>query len=214
MNATETAAGIGVGLVRPPLERSVAVDDRGALALRGESRELDPKAVVAGCCEIAAQVFATCYHVVSAKVAAVDGDQIALVTVSEHIRDRVHFNGATAIHGERSEAALMAATRALGLDEGILVALARRWQARPGILALSLHGGVALHFGPEPLVEVHAQLLELAPGPGRLSVTTESAEHRLLVLPSSAAIVTVSRRSMVLGEVASAFEAIEAHHRR
>jgi hypothetical protein len=214
MNPTEAAADSGVGLIGRALKGPVAVDDFGTLVLLGESSDLDPQRVVMGCCSIAGRAFGTSYEAVSAKVAAVDGDHIALVTVSEHIRGRVHFNGATATASHTSEAVLIAATRALGLDGGILVGVARRWQGRPGVLALSVHGSGALQHGAEEFVAMHGRLLELVPRPGRLMVTTESAEHRLLVLPEAAAIVTMSCRSMVIGEIERAFEAIEADHQR
>jgi hypothetical protein len=112
------------------------------------------------------------------------------------------FRSGTASDEGEGPAVIGAVLNALSLDDGVMAAVADRWRAESGVSAVTLIQRDALMPGENnPDVDTHIQLARIMPAPGRLAVTTDDAEYRVLRFPAMAAAVSAAPRSPVLQEI-------------
>ena len=119
------------------------------------------------------------------------------------LRDGDAFCSATAPGPDESSAIGQAVVEALGLNDGILAAIAVRWGSQSGVRAASVveGGHTTTAIGDDDSVGMHQRLVPTLPAPGRMAVTTEDTEYRVLSLPSAGLVVSTDRGAEILTEV-------------
>jgi hypothetical protein len=115
------------------------------------------------------------------------------------------FLSGTASSEHPADAVVQAVVAALGLGHGVLAAVAEGWRARDGVTAVSVIDDV-----PARTIDTDLRLVLAMPAPGRLAVTTEDAEYRVLRLPATAVVVRTTPGAPALDEIDSKMAKLEA----
>jgi hypothetical protein len=137
--------------------------------------------------------------VVAVSVLESEGRTLAMAM----LRDGDAFCSATAAGPGETVAVEQAVLDALGLSDGILTATALQWASESGVRAVSVVEGdqTTMAVGNEDRVRAHLRLAGTLPAPGRMALTTEDAEYRVLALSSSGLVVSTDRGAEVLAEI-------------
>jgi hypothetical protein len=118
---------------------------------------------------------------------------------------------ATAMGPTDSVAIVEAVAHAIEPTGNILVAVARRLAELDETLTATVldHHGVQIAVGPDAHSDIHARLVALLPGPGRLAAETPAAAVRLCCLEDCALVITTTPEASCLAQVERALEQIE-----
>jgi len=180
------------------------LDERGRLRVarsdgEGPASQGDAAAVAAACCAVVSRLLHREISVVATRVADF-GDRAMAVTT---VRDSATYLGGSAVAGEPGEAIGRSVSQAVGLADGALVMGARRWWGTGSVKAVLVVESSQDTFveGEPEDVERQRALAGTVPEVGRLTVATESGEHRLLRLPDAILVVTCDRDAPVLDEI-------------
>jgi hypothetical protein len=113
------------------------------------------------------------------------------------------FLSGTASAEDGAEALVQAILTALRLEGGIVQAAVGRWLDHDDVRAITaVEAGMAtpaVNAGGR--ADTHIRLVEALPAPGRLAVTTERAEYRVLRFPSMAVTVEAAPSASILEDV-------------
>jgi hypothetical protein len=176
----------------------VVLDSSGRFRSTAGLAGTTPEALAAKVCDIVNELSGGEASVVSASVLGEPPRAFAMVMLRELPNGT--FRSGTATTEDRSDALVQAVLSALGLDDGILAAVAIRWGANVDVKAANVFAddrpltAMGQEVGPSKLVRS-------MPAPGRLAVTTEDTEYRVLRLPAVALVVSTAPAASVLDEV-------------
>jgi hypothetical protein len=185
-----------------PKGAPVVLDATGSLrAANDQLGAAAPDAVAKDVCSAVAQLTDRDASVISCSVLPQGGRAFAMVMLREQPAGA--FRSGTASADDNASAVIEAVLAALDLEDGILAAVTTRWAAAPDVRAVSViqRNVVTPQRGTNRDVESHIRLTQAMPAPGRLAVTTDETEYRVLRFPAMAVAVSASPSAQTLKEV-------------
>lgn len=178
------------------------LDERGRLRVE-RSIEDDPTCVADACCALVSRLLRRDISVVSARVTGVQGSSLAMVSLRDSLERATAYLGGSAVAGDPSNAIARAVSQAVGLDGGALVMGGRRWWSTgevKAVLVVESHEDAFVE-GEADDIERQRALVATVPEVGRLAVSTESCEHRVLRLADASMVVTCDPEARILDEI-------------
>jgi len=174
------------------LMSAVVLDGSGHLRSTSDLSATTPELLAAAACASVSEIAGVVAAVVTCSVLSQGPGAFAMVMLREHPDGG--FRSGTAAAENSADAVVKAVLSALDLAGGVLPAIAERWAARSDVSAASVIEGhlATTAIGELEHVEAHKMLVRTMPAAGRLAVTTEDTEYRVLRL--SAVSVAVSTK--------------------
>jgi hypothetical protein len=180
---------------------AVVLDRSGRLRVTSDLSTTTPAALGEAVCGVVHQLAGTEASVVSCSVVGKHPRAFAMTML--RIEPERTFVSGTALADEAADAVAQAVLTALGLENNLLTVAATRWRTKSGVRAVTVIDGevVTAVIGDDDDADAHVRLVETVPAPGRLAVTTDEADYRVLRYPAAALVVSTSPRAEVLQEI-------------
>lgn len=173
----------------------LTLDASGRLRAGAPIDSTTPEAIASAVCELVQDLLNKEASLVSASVLGQGPRGFAMAMLRDVSAGG--FLSGTASSEDHGDAVVQAVLTALGLDDGILAAIADHWKTLDGIHSVSM-------IGPDtetPAAGAHVRLAKAMPAPGRLAVTTEDSEYRVLRFPATEVVVQAAPGTPTLDEI-------------
>ena len=189
---------------------AVTLDQRGHLRAQTDLVTTTPDALGAAVCSAVQRLAGREASVVRCSVVG-QGRRAFAMAMLRDVPGGMFLSG-TALADDACDAVLQAVLTALGIEENFLSAAAKRWTDRVDVQAAGVIDaeGVAPSLDDEAGLNPHVRLVQTLPAPGRLAVTTQEAEYRVLRFPAAALVVSTTPNADALQEIDAWMASAEA----
>jgi hypothetical protein len=185
----------------PTTDASVLLDGHGRVRAAVALTDTTPDALATAVCEALKDLTGTQASVVSSSVLGQGRRAFAMVMLRDHAAGG--FLSGTSSAEDGAEALVQAILTALGLEDGIVPAAVGKWLDNDDVRAVTAveAGAATPAVNAGGRADTHVRLVEALPAPGRLAVTTDRAEYRVLRFPSMAVTVEATPLAAILEDV-------------